>query len=129
MAAWVTLGRFVRATVRQVGRFAKEFKRKMERHMLQAVASIAGRGSISSCLTERRGGLPRGLRRYLRKLGFTSAELRALRRSIGKADPGGDPRPAALLSDTRIDDAYRIAAAYFRIWAASPQIIAASRLR
>lgn len=47
------------ASVRQVGHFAKEFKKNMERHMLHAVASIAGRGLISNRLPERRGGLPR----------------------------------------------------------------------
>jgi len=77
----------------------------------------------------KRGGLPRGMRRYLRRLGFTSAELRGLRRSIGKAKPGSDLRPSTMLTDRRIDDGYRIQAAYFRIWAASPQVIAASRLR
>ncbi|MFN8133006.1 MAG: hypothetical protein U0R70_15790 [Solirubrobacteraceae bacterium] len=77
----------------------------------------------------RRGGLPRGLVARLRILGFSAAELRALRTAAIGAKPAGDLRPARLLTDPAVSNSYRILAAYFRIWSSSPQVIAASKLR
>ncbi len=77
----------------------------------------------------RRTGLPRGLVARLRILGFSAAELRALRAAAVTAKPTGDLRPARMLTDPAVSDSYRMVAAYFRIWASSPQVIAASKLR
>lgn len=127
-------------------RLALRYERSLVRQLsalpgLRAKAARAARGSrlftraqsreavLRAQTRVRRAGLPRGLQRFLRRLGFSGGELRGLRRSVARAKPGKDLRPYTLLADRRLDDAYRIAAAYFRIWAASPQIIAASRLR
>jgi len=77
----------------------------------------------------RRSGFTRGAVALLRRLGLDSADIRSLRRRGGKVKLGGDLRPIAMLSDPRIDDGYRATAAYFRLWASSPQTIAASKLR
>ncbi|MFN8174811.1 MAG: Ig-like domain-containing protein [Solirubrobacteraceae bacterium] len=77
----------------------------------------------------RRGGFKKGLAARLRILGFDGRELRALRRAAGSAKLDGDLRPIRMLTERRVSDAYRMLASYFRIWAASPQVIAASRLR
>lgn len=77
----------------------------------------------------RRSGLPRPLATYLRRLGFDAADLRAMRRAANRVKPGADLRPITMLTDGRVDDAYRITAAYFRIWLSSPQVIAAAKLR
>jgi len=127
-------------------RLALRYERSLVRRLnalpgLRAKAARAARGSriftraqsrravLRAQARVKRSGLPRGLRRFLRKLGFSSGELRGLRATIGRAKPGRDLRPYSALADRRLDDAFRMAASYFRIWAASPQVIAASRLR
>jgi hypothetical protein len=72
--------------------------------------------------------MARGLVARLRILGFSAAELRALRKAAATSKPTGDLRPVRMLNDPAVDS-YLMLAAYFRIWASSPQVIAASKLR
>jgi len=91
--------------------------------------ALSRRAVLRSQARIRRSGFTRGAVALLRRLGLESAEIRSLRRRGGHVKLGGDLRPIAMLSDPRIDDGYRATAAYFRLWASSPQIIAASKLR
>lgn len=131
-------GRQVRLALRYEARFVRQLdalpglRRKAARAAAgapQFTRAPSRAAVMRSQAKARRGGLPRGLVARLKVLGFDAADLRALRKTAGRAKLDGDLRPIRMLTEPRVGDAYRMLASYFRIWAHTPQIIAASKLK
>lgn len=103
---------------------------RLARRSAPLKASMASTSAIRARLARvRRSGLTRIERRYLtRTLKLSAKEVQALRRDMGRLQPGQLHRSvAAMLSHPGVANAYAVAAAAYRDYVQVPQIVALTR--